>query len=403
MASTRPDTRASDAGEPVRRPPAAVRRAGRATACTAASACRPARPTCCGARRWTRPRGRIYLMQARARGRAADRRDGRALRRLPGLHGLRHGVPVRRAVRPADRGHPRAGRAPAPPAAAPTGCCASAIFALFPHPRRLRLLRGPLRPTSAAACSGSCSAAGCWTGSRRRWPRWSRSRRRSRPAPPLPERVAARGERRAVVGMLTGCVQGEFFPRVNAATARVLAMEGCDVVIPRGQGCCGALQRAQRPRGGGDGLRPPHHRRVRGGRRRARRRQRRRLRLVDEGVRRAAAPTTRRTPSAPRRFAAKVRDVSELLAELGPVAARHPLPVTVAYHDACHLAHAQGVRAQPRAAAARHPRPRAARDRRPGDLLRLGRRLQPAQPARPPASSATARRGRCSPPAPTCW
>ena len=41
--------------------------------------------------------------------------------------------------------------------------------------------------------------------------------------------------------MLTGCVQGEFFPQVNAATARLLAAEGCDVIIPRGQGCCGAL------------------------------------------------------------------------------------------------------------------------------------------------------------------
>jgi glycolate oxidase iron-sulfur subunit len=48
-------------------------------------------------------------------------------------------------------------------------------------------------------------------------------------------------------------------------------------------------------------------------------------------------------------FAAKVRDLSEVLIELGPVATRHPLPVTIAYHDACHLGHAQGVRAQPRA------------------------------------------------------
>jgi glycolate oxidase iron-sulfur subunit len=48
-------------------------------------------------------------------------------------------------------------------------------------------------------------------------------------------------------------------------------------------------------------------------------------------------------------FAAKVRDVTELLAELGPVAERHPLPVTIAYHDACHLSNAQGIRAQPRA------------------------------------------------------
>ncbi len=50
------------------------------------------------------------------------------------------------------------------------------------------------------------------------------------------------------------------------------------------------------------------------------------------------------------RFAARVRDVSELLAELGPpAAALHPLPMRVAYHDACHLAHAQGIREQPRA------------------------------------------------------
>src|SRR2546430_16596283 len=57
----------------------------------------------------------------------------------------------------------------------------------------------------------------------------------------LPGRVPARGQRRAVVGMLTGCVQQVFFPEVNTATARVLAAEGCDVIIPAGQGCCGAL------------------------------------------------------------------------------------------------------------------------------------------------------------------
>jgi glycolate oxidase iron-sulfur subunit len=50
-----------------------------------------------------------------------------------------------------------------------------------------------------------------------------------------------------------------------------------------------------------------------------------------------------------RALAARVRDVSELLVALGPVAARHPLPARIAYHDACHLAHAQGIRSQPRA------------------------------------------------------
>ena len=56
-------------------------------------------------------------------------------------------------------------------------------------------------------------------------------------------------------------------------------------------------------------------------------------------------------------FAAKCRDISELLAELEPRAPRHPLPLRVAYHDACHLQHAQGVRAQPRAVLRTHPRP----------------------------------------------
>src|SRR4030095_3089078 len=49
-------------------------------------------------------------------------------------------------------------------------------------------------------------------------------------------------------------------------------------------------------------------------------------------------------------FSERVRDLSELLVELGPVAPRHPLPIRVAWHDACHLGHAQGIRAQPRAA-----------------------------------------------------
>src|SRR6185369_17872382 len=52
------------------------------------------------------------------------------------------------------------------------------------------------------------------------------------PMRPLPERSAAAGRRRGVVGLLTGCVQGAFFPDVNEATLRVLVAEGCDVVVP---------------------------------------------------------------------------------------------------------------------------------------------------------------------------
>src|SRR5450755_3252774 len=117
----------------------------------------------------------------------------------------------------------------------------AAIFSLFPYPGRLRALTAPLRTAQR-------------TGLDRRLARSTLPGRASpalgaalRLAPPavtwgkLPERVPARGPRRAVVGMLTGCVQSVFFPQVNASTARVLAAEGCDVIIPRGQGCCGAL------------------------------------------------------------------------------------------------------------------------------------------------------------------
>ena len=56
--------------------------------------------------------------------------------------------------------------------------------------------------------------------------------------------------------MLTGCVQGAFFPGVNAATARVLAAEGCDVVVPPAQGCCGALSAHDGREAGGAGATP---------------------------------------------------------------------------------------------------------------------------------------------------
>src|SRR5207302_9448062 len=57
----------------------------------------------------------------------------------------------------------------------------------------------------------------------------------------MPAETPAIGKRRLRVGLLAGCVQSVFFSRVNQATARVLAAEGCEVVIPPDQGCCGAL------------------------------------------------------------------------------------------------------------------------------------------------------------------
>ena len=163
----------------------------------------------------------------------------------------------------------------------------------------------------------------------------------------LPGRVGARGERRAVVGMLTGCVQQVFFPEVNAATARVLAAEGCDVIIPDEQGCCGALS-------------------LHGGRsREAAGFARRTIEVFERAGVDAIVVNSAGCGSAMKEYAdvlagdpqwaaravalaGRVRDFSEFLADLGPAAQRHPLPVTVAYHDACHLAHAQRISAQPR-------------------------------------------------------
>ncbi|MEO3788842.1 heterodisulfide reductase-related iron-sulfur binding cluster [Nonomuraea sp. B10E15] len=204
------------------------------------------------------------------------------------------------------------------------------VFSLFPYPRRLRLLRptmwlaGRMAPFLARVHPGLGSMAGLA-------PRVEHRQR-------MPGVVRARGERRAVVGMLTGCVQGEFFPQVNAATARVLALEGCDVVIPRGQGCCGALS-------------------VHSGRaEQARRLARRTVRTFEKAGVDTVVVNAAGCGSSMKEYAEllgreprfKVADLSEYLAELGPVAKRHPLPLTVAYHDACHLAHAQGIRDQPR-------------------------------------------------------
>lgn len=163
-----------------------------------------------------------------------------------------------------------------------------------------------------------------------------------------PELTPARGDRRLRVGLVTGCVQRAFFGSVNQATARVLSAEGCEVAAPASQGCCGALalhagqaddarsfarglietfERAQvdvvaiNAAGCGSAMKEYGHL----------------LRNDPAWADRAAA------------FAAKVRDVSEVLAELGPPRSpRHAVPVTAAYHDACHLAHAQGVRKEPR-------------------------------------------------------
>jgi len=166
-------------------------------------------------------------------------------------------------------------------------------------------------------------------------------------AQPLPEVYPAQGQRRARVALLSGCVQQVLAPQINWATLKVLAANGVEVIIPKGQGCCGSLGMHT---GDGDGARTLAQ-----------------VNLdvfdlsdVDAVITNAAGCGSgmkeygllfKGTPYAEKAnaFAAKVRDISEFLDALGMLDPKPlPQPMKVAYHDACHLAHAQGVVGAPR-------------------------------------------------------
>ncbi len=161
-------------------------------------------------------------------------------------------------------------------------------------------------------------------------------------AAPVAQRTPAVGEQRGRVGLLLGCVQRVFYPQVHAATVRVLSAEGFEVLAPPLPDCCGALELH-----GGD---------EDAGSKRARATIEAFAALgVDHVVVNAAGCGSAMKhygelldDDAARELSAKVVDVCELLASVTPRAPRGPLPLRVAYHDACHLAHAQGVREQPR-------------------------------------------------------
>jgi glycolate oxidase iron-sulfur subunit len=166
------------------------------------------------------------------------------------------------------------------------------------------------------------------------------------PAAPLPAVVPARGGRaRGRVGVLLGCAQRFFYPDVNADTVRLLSAAGYDVVVPPGQECCGALHlhagRLEDFRAMARCLMPAFD-------------------DVDLVVVNAAGCGSALKEyghwlpeDAARLFALRVRDVSEVLADADlPLRA---LPLTVTYHDACHLAHGQRVRAEPRSLLRRIP------------------------------------------------
>src|SRR5437879_5869517 len=118
------------------------------------------------------------------------------------------------------------------------------IFSVFPHPDRLRALAAPLRLYQQTGLQRRVRASGLM----KLVPDRIAAMEPLMPPLPargatreLPERIPAQGEARRRVGLLLGCVQRVFFSHVNAATARVLAAEGCEIVAPREQRCCGAL------------------------------------------------------------------------------------------------------------------------------------------------------------------
>jgi glycolate oxidase iron-sulfur subunit len=231
----------------------------------------------------------------------------------------------------------------------------NAIFSLFPYPKRLHAMRGPLRLYQKTGLPKLLRGSGEKQGLLEKLSPTLAAMESL--APPLakpvriPARTPAHGRRRGTVGMLLGCVQREFFPGVNAATARVLAAEGFEVLAPASQGCCGALSmhngREDEAKSFARAL-IDEFARANGGA------------GVDHVVVNSAGCGSSMKEYADlladdpayaekaREFTDRVRDVAEILAEAGPVAPRHPLPVSIAYHDACHLGHAQGIRNQPR-------------------------------------------------------
>jgi len=228
------------------------------------------------------------------------------------------------------------------------------IFSLFTNPNRLRLMRLPLLAYQKSGAQALLRR----TGFLNLFPKQLRAMEtlmpQISPSESIPAVTPPQGAKRARVGLLLGCVQRAFFPQVNAATVRVLAAEGCEVVAPQDQPCCGAL-------------------------------------LVHAGEESAAIVLARKTIDAFERsnvdsiitnaagcgsnvkeyahllrddpqyatrakaFSSKCKDITEFLAGIEPRAKRNPLRLRVAYHDACHLQHAQGIRLQPRSLLASIP------------------------------------------------
>ena len=291
------------------------------------------------------PRGRLYLMRAVAEGRLPlDEAVARHFDRCLGCRACEtacpSGVPFGELLEATRAQLVSQGRA------APGGRLASLIHGVFPRPERLGALLAALKLYQRSGLQRVVRA----TGVLRRTPRLAAmdAMLPSLPkAAALPEVTPARGRRRGRVGLLSGCVQRHVYPHVNRDTARLLSLAGYEVVAPRGQGCCGALDlhagRLDDFRGAARALADAFGA------------------GVDFVVANAAGCGSAmkayghwlpETPAAVS-LAARTRDISEVLADAELPLGR--LDVTVTYHDACHLAHGQRIRTQPRALLRRIP------------------------------------------------
>lgn len=233
----------------------------------------------------------------------------------------------------------------------------SVIFSLFPYPGRLKLLLPLLYLYQKLGIRKFAESTGIMKAISPTLARMDEMLP-DVDSPSVPRSIAdtvpARGERLFRVALLTGCVQSVFFSRTNEATVRVLAENGCEVVIPRDQGCCGALS--------------VHSGRLSEGRGFARSLMKK---FEHPGidaiiVNSAGCGSTMKNygeilkddPAFAERahkISARTRDVMEFLADIGLTGKLNELNLKITYQDACHLGHAQRIKEQPRAVLKRIP------------------------------------------------
>ena len=229
------------------------------------------------------------------------------------------------------------------------------MYGLFPNRRRMALALLPARWMQQLGLDRLVTATGLTRLLPQKLQRMQQQLPRLRPRQAeLPGFLPAHGPRRARVGLFIGCVADAMFRHVHWATARVLQRNGCDVVIPQNQGCCGAIHYhsgASAPAlqlmqqnvasfagekldaiivnvaGCGAMLKDYGH--------------------IHEELHAHSGQSTAAT-SASQEFCRQVRDISEFLMALGPVPPDGRIDAVVAYQDACHLQHAQRIQKQPR-------------------------------------------------------